>query len=177
MPQPRIDTWEKTAAKTIGKRTRRESAGEESTHTAHDGVVKSFTPSEVNTSPPKAAAPGRKPYIPRAKSGPFALLIGLAAHGSGVWVTKDDIVARGNPFFRDGNDSLLDEDQGGRRGALPYSYSGWSSVGLRSRDESFGVATDIPADLQMNQTLLKHGYVERDGRKPVRWRITRTGTF
>lgn len=135
MPIPQVASWEHTAAKTTKKRKTRDVMSDnlsqilgenESDNADVDGLASSSSPKRINTSPPKRPRKS-KPYIPRHKSGAFAILIGLASYGSDAWVSEEQIVERGDPFYKEARDSLTDVDKS-KGGSGNYGFSGWTSV-------------------------------------------------
>jgi hypothetical protein len=102
---------------------------------------------EVNTSPLKKPNKTRL-YAPRIKSGPWAILIGLASYGTGEWKSQEDIINRADPFFGEEGSSLRDNDAG--RGGPAKFFTGWSGV----RETS--IITLFLQSLLLVLTLLPH---------------------
>lgn len=131
MPLATYTNFEKEAAK-INKKKRKsgiDSNAEDEEGAAAGGsgagAAGSDSDAEVNTSPVKKPRKARL-YAPRIKSGPWAILIGLASYGAEAWKTQEQIIERADPFFGEEGQSLKDKAVGGGAGA--QFYTGWSSV-------------------------------------------------
>lgn len=129
MPRMAQSTFEGQAAK-INKKKRKNGEGQEDDDAAPVASGSRLADSdgedaEILTSPPKKPRKAKQ-YAPRVKSGPWAILIGLASFGVGVWKSEAEIVERADPFYQDEGQSLKDSSTGGGAGAK--FYTGWSSV-------------------------------------------------
>lgn len=134
MPEPVHTNFEHEAAKAIKKKRKRSAVDEanEEDAAAVAGLFGMGAPSDsdeedrpINTSPMKRPKKQRA-YAPRVRSGPWAILIGLASYGVEAWKSQDEIIARADPFFGEEGQSLKDKSNVGS-GAGQF-FTGWSSV-------------------------------------------------
>lgn len=138
IPQATYTTFEGEAAK-INKKKRKAGQGkaEDRNNAPQAGTSAAAnvdSDAEINTSPPKKPRKSR-PYAPRVKTGPWAILIGLASYGTGAWKTQEDIIERADPFFGEDGQSLRDKSNGGGPGS--QYYTGWSSVSREDENWMF----------------------------------------
>lgn len=204
MPTPRVHTFEQQAAKAAKSKKRKAGAAaaplevglagssqggpERLFASSSDDEMDVAGPSRpaaaaINTSPPKKRKK-TKAYAPKLRSGPFAILVGLGSFGVDAWVTQEQIVERGDPFFGNEGASLTDKDN--RLASNPaIGFSGWQSVSSKCSQVEEGA--DFPlsrseaalimyafGNVQMNKTLVAKGLVEKKGR-PLKYHITYEG--
>lgn len=179
MPQARVTTFEKEAAKINKKKRKNGTAGDDDDEEegpvagasgTNNNAAGSGSDAELNTSPMKKP---RKPrlYVPKVKSGPWAILIGLASYGVGAWKNQEEIIERADPFFGEEGQSLKDKSNGGGAGA--HFYTGWSSVSdSLSEETTYFLSLRV---YEQSKTLFTKELLEKRSRNPVLYQITYKG--
>ena len=133
-PEPRRNEFQAAAAKATKKRKKAGQAEDEwdfagpsaSQQSAAEGA--GSPPASINLASPAKPVKKAKAYAPRVSSGAWAILVGLASFGSGVWKNQNDIIDAADPFFKGVGDSIRDKGTGA--GPSQQHYSGWSNVRL-----------------------------------------------